>query len=188
MLRWPLKIMSSEATHALAFGARRSRRLCSGAVIVEALAAAMIIGLFMGGLFEMNAFNVRTVRAGKEAVAGSLVLQERLDQMRNTKWASVSDASYIQSVLSIAAASSPILPQLSEQITVSAYPVVSPAPTPVVVTRAANGTTSIVSSNGALYKLPTVRADVTVTWQSSPRAKPRTRTLCTIISEGGILR
>jgi hypothetical protein len=166
----------------------RLRHRCSGAVIVEALAAAMIIGLFMGGLFEMNAFNVRTVRAAKETVAGSLVLQERLDQVRNTKWTTVSDTTYLQSVLSTAAASSGALPQLTEQITVSAYPAVSPTPTPAVVTRAPDGTTAIVSSNSALSSLPAVRADVTISWLSSPRGKTRTRTLCTIIAEGGIVR
>ena len=164
------------------------RRRCSGAVIVEALAAAMVIGLFMGGLFEMNALNVRTMRSGKETVAASLVLQERLDQIRNSSWAKVSDATSLQSVLGTAALSSTVLPGFTEQITVSAYPAASPAPVPAVVTRAANGATAIVSSNGALAKLPAVRADVTITWRSSPKATIRTRTLCTIIAEGGIVR
>lgn len=163
-------------------------RRCSGAVIAEALAAAMIIGLFMGGLFEMNALSMRTVRSGKETVAASLILQERLDQVRNTKWVTVSDGSYLQSVLSTAAASSPALSQLTEQITVSAYPAASPAPTATVVTRAANGATAVVSSNAALIKQPTVRADVTITWLSNSKGKPRTRTLSTIIAEGGIIR
>jgi hypothetical protein len=157
-------------------------------VIVEALAAAMIIGLFMGGLFQMNALNLRTMRAGKETVAASLVLQERLDQVRNTTWANASQSAYLRTILNSPAASASVLPQLTEQITVSAYPATSPMPTSAVVTRAANGSTAIVSSNADLSKLRTVRADVTISWRSSPRAKTRTRTLSTIIAEGGITR
>jgi hypothetical protein len=178
----------SHQTDKLSAGMNRKRSRNSGAVIVEALAAAMIIGLFMGGLFEINALNVKTVRAGKETVAASLVLQERLDQLRNRTWASVSDAASLQTLLAAQAASSTPLAQLTEQITVAAYPVTAPAPTSVVVTRAANGSTATVSSNAALAKLPTVRADVTITWSSSARGKTRTRTLSTIIAEGGILR
>jgi hypothetical protein len=148
----------------------------------------MIIALVIGGLVEMNALNIKTVRAGKETVAASLVLQERLDHLRNTKWIKVSDATYLQSILNTASASSTALPQLTEQMTVSAYPPSSPAPTSAVVTRAANGATAILSSNPALAKLPMVRADVTISWQSTPRSKIRTRTLSTIIAEGGIVR
>lgn len=181
MMRLP-----SSSSH-LALDPARNRN-CAGAVIVEALAAAMIIGLFMGGLFEMNALNLRTIRAGKETVAASLVLQERLDQVRNTTWANVSLAAHLQTILNAPAASASALPQLSEQITVSAYPATAPMPPSAVVTRAANGATAVVSSNPDLSELPTVRADVTITWRSSPRAKTRTRTLSTIIAEGGILR
>jgi hypothetical protein len=165
-----------------------SRLNQGGAAIAEALAAAMIIGLFMGGLFQMNALNVRTMRSGRETVAASFVLQERVDQIRNTTWANVSNAAYLENLLDTSAASSGNLPQLSEQITISAYPVATPAPTSAVVTRAASGTTNIVSSNADLAKQRMVRADVAITWQSTTGSKTRTRTLSTIIAEGGIVR
>jgi hypothetical protein len=147
----------------------------------------MIIGLFMGGLFQMNALNLRTMRSGRETVAASLVLQERLDQVRNTTWANVSDAAYLKSILDAGASSSTGLPQLTEQITISAYPVATPVPTAAVVTRA-GGSATIVSSNADLAKKRMVRADVSITWKSSAGSKTRTRALSTIIAEGGIVR
>ncbi|HEX8295967.1 MAG TPA: hypothetical protein VF593_06675 [Chthoniobacteraceae bacterium] len=160
----------------------------AGAVIVEALAAAMIIGLFLAGLFEMNAFNVRTLRSGTETVAASLVLQERLDQVRNTTWANVGDATYLRTVLTTKAVSADALLDLTETLTVSAYPPPSPAVASAIVTRAASGTTTIVSSNSKLAEQATLRADITISWRGNGRRLARTRTLCTIIAEGGITR
>ncbi len=180
--------MQATSGHRFQHALAKSRGRTAGAVLVETLAAAMIIGLFMGGLLQLNAFNARSIRAARETVAASLVLQERLDQIRNTTWNKVSDAAIVQSMLNTPAASSAGLPQLAEQVTISAYAATAPTPAPAVVTRAANGTTTIVSSNPALSAQKTVRADVTITWRSSPMAKTRTRALSTIIAEGGITR
>lgn len=174
--------------HFLRGRAKRPPGRSSGSILVETLVAVLIIGLFMGGLFELNAFNVRSIRSGRETVAASLVLQERLDQIRNTTWNKVSDAGIVQNMLNAPAASSAALPQLSEQVTISAYPATAPTPASAVVTRAANGTTTIVSSNPALSSQKTVRADVTITWSSGATARTRTRALSTIIAEGGITR
>lgn len=150
--------------------------------------AGMAIALCMAGLFTMNSFGFKTVRAGKETVAASLVVQERIDQLRKGTWINVTDPAYVQTLLGAAPGAGDPLPGRTERITINAYPAVSPTPTPIQVTRAANGTVTINSSNNTLRQQPMVRADVTTTWTASRTGRTRTRTIATVIAQGGIVK
>lgn len=105
---------------------RRSR---SGAALVEVMMAGAFIALFMGGLFTMNSFSAKTVRAGRETIAASLVVQERLDQLRRGTWINVTEPAYVQTLLGTAAGAGAPFNGLTERITLNVYPAVSPAPT-----------------------------------------------------------
>lgn len=165
--------------------ARRSR---SGVALVEVMMAGAAIALFMAGLFTMNSFSAKTVRAGKETVAASNIVQERLDQLRKGTWFNVTDPAYVQTLLGTAAGSGAPLSGLTERITINVYPAASPALTPIQVTRSANGTVTINSSNTALQQKPMVRADITATWTGSRSGATRTRTVSTVIAQGGIVK
>ena len=163
-------------------------RSSAGVALMEVLIAGATIAVFMAGLFTLNTFTVKTARSGKEILASTLVVQERLEQLRKGTWYNVTDASYIQGLLSTPTGSASALPGLTERITINVYPAVTPAPTPIQVTRSSSGTATILSSNTALRQQPTVRADVTATWVGSRTGAMRTRTFSTVIAEGGIVR
>jgi hypothetical protein len=68
---------------------------------------------------------------------------------------------------------------------------VSPAPTPIVVQRHANGLVEIVSQPATglyLRSLLAVRADIQVTWTSGQNQRQRQRVYSTVISMQGLLR
>ena len=150
--------------------------------------AGASIAVFLAGLFTLSSFSIRTARAGRETVAASLIVQERLDQLRRGNWTNVTDPTYIQTQMSKPAGSAAPLSGVTERITINAYPAASPAPVPIEVRRSANGTVTIVSSNASLRGQPTVRADVTTTWAGSRRGATRTRTMSTVIAQGGIVK
>jgi hypothetical protein len=106
---------------------RRSFKSVSGATILEAVFAGAIMALFMGGLFELNARNVQLLKSGKESFAATIVLEERLEQLRSGKWADITSADYLQTILAQPASSSAQLPKLSEQISITEYPASVPA-------------------------------------------------------------
>ncbi len=175
---------ASEVTMSLG----NARRSLSGVALLEVLMAGTTIALFMAGLFTMNSFSVKTVRAGRETVAASLIVQERLDQLRKGTWINVTDPAYVRTLLSTPAGSGAALSGLTERVTLNVYPAVAPTPVPTVVRRAANGTVTIVSSNATLSTQPTLRADVTTTWAGNRTGATRTRTVSTVIAQGGIVK
>lgn len=150
--------------------------------------AGATIALFMAGLFTMNSFSVKTARAGRETVAASLIVQERLDQLRKGTWINVTDPAYVQTLLGTAPGSGAPPLGLTERITINVYPATNPASTPIQVSRAANGIATIDSSNTALRQQPTVRADVTATWTGNRNGTTRVRTISTVIGQGGIVK
>lgn len=163
-----------------------TKRCKAGVALLEVLIAAASIALFMSGLFAMNSFSLKTVRAGKETVAASLVLQERLDQLRRGSWVNVTDPAYIQSCMGNAAGAAVPLSGLVERISINAYP--TPAPTPIQVTRWASGAVSVDSTNTTLRQESMVRADFTATWVTGRNGATRTRTISTVIAQGGIIQ
>ena len=74
---------------------------------------------------------------------------------------------------------------MTETLTISKWPVASPSPTPVVITR--SGTTAtIVSGNIDLVDEPTLRADLRVTWTGYPGPRTRAREVSSIFANGGL--
>lgn len=181
-------IMNISGTAGKAGLPRDARRSRSGVALVEVMMAGAVIALFMAGLFTMNSFSVKTVRAGRESVAASLIVQERLEQLRKGTWINVTDTAYVQTLLGTAAGSRVPLSGLTERIIINVYPAASPALTPIQVTRSANGTVTINSSNAALQQKPMVRADITATWAGTRTGATRTRTISTVIAQGGIVK
>lgn len=160
----------------------------AGLALLEVLMAGAVVALLMAGLFTLNTFNIKTMRSGKETVAASLVIQERLDQLRKGTWMDITDPAYLQSVLGSRVSSPVALSGLSERVTINVYPAGVIASVPIQVTRSADGTVAVASSNTALRSKPMVRADVTVTWIGSRTGAPRTRTISTVIANGGIVK
>ena len=162
-------------------------RLARGATILEAVFAGAIIALFMGGLFEMNGHNLQMLKSGKESFAATLILEERLEQLRSGTWVEITSPTYLQDVLTKPARSAAQLSSVAEQIVVSDYPAASPPLSSNAVTRSSSGATVVVSSNTTLFKQDLVRADIRVTWSGTPGGRTRVRDISTVIAERGLI-
>ena len=183
--------MARLALPLLAVDAKFMRRAVThavrGATILEAVFAGAIMALFMGGLFELNGRNMQMLKSGKESFAATVILEERLEQLRSGKWSDITSPAYLQTILATPARSADQLSSVAEQIVISDYPAASPAAVANTVARSPSGSVSIISSNAALAKEDLVRADVRITWKGTPGGRTRVRDISTVIADRGLI-
>jgi len=179
---------------------RRTRSI-QGFTFVDCLCAVLIVGLAFGGVFTANSRAMSLVKSAKQAAVASKCLQQRIEQIRNYNWNQVIDATALQDLYSTPPLPSIELPGFQEKITVSAFTPAStsgsaspgPAGTLLQVTRATNGTVTLVSDNPNLNGQKIVRVDVQIMWPGpggsfGPNGDQRMRETSVLIANGGIGR
>ncbi len=156
------------------------------------MVALCVMSLGFMAVWTSSAQSLRLAQAHRETIAATETLMRRVEDCRASGWNTIVSAESIQAnVLQTPAANAAYLSGLEEQITVTPYPAVSPAPTPIIVQRHSNGVVQIVSEPSAglyLRSILAVRADLQVTWKSGQNARLRQRNYSTIISMEGLLR
>jgi hypothetical protein len=144
----------------------------------------LIVGFFFSAIYALNSQCLYTLNSGRKAFSASEALQDRMEQLRSCKWSQITDANYLKnSVLNTASSDSAFLNSCTETVTVSAYPVPSPAQS-FTVTRQANGSVPTPTTNAAVANGDLVRIDVTLDWMSSPGNRARSAAICTVYGEG----
>lgn len=69
------------------------------------MVAALLVAVFFSGIFEVSAVCLRYVSASKENIAALECVHDRLEQLRNTDFASLTDPSFLAVAPPIPAAS-----------------------------------------------------------------------------------
>lgn len=179
---------STTAIRALAGGASSG----SAITIPEVMVALCVMAIGFIGVWTAAGQCIRLAQAHRETIAATETLMRRVEDCRAAGWNTVVSAEGIQAnILQMPAADGGYLTNIEEQITVTPYPPVTPAPTPIVVQRHANGVVEIISEPSAglyLRSLLAVRADLQVTWKSGQNQRTRRRENSTVISMQGLLR
>jgi hypothetical protein len=160
--------------------------------VPEVLVALCILAIGFAAVWTTAGQCLQMARVHRETIAATNLLLRRVEDCRASGWDTIVSAPAIRdNILHAAATDANSLPGVSEEITVSPYPPVSPAPVPIVVRRNSNGTVQIVSqpSEGLyLRSILAVRADFKVTWTSAQNQRPRRRDASTVISVQALLR
>lgn len=159
------------------------------------MAAVLVIGLALTGLFAANSRAMGMLKAAKQAAVASKCLQQRIEQLRNYNWTQVTDSTALQDLYSTPPLPSAELPGFTEQLQVSAFTpsttsnTQSPGPaTPfLLITRDTSGTVTPVSDNVDLVTGLAVRVDVQISWPG-PGGRNRTRQTSVVIANGGLGR
>ncbi|MEP6669649.1 MAG: hypothetical protein ABJF10_10880 [Chthoniobacter sp.] len=164
----------------------------AGISIPEVLVALCVMAIGFVSIWMAAGQCIRLAQAHRETIAATETLMRRVEDCRAVGWNTIVSAQGIQAdILQTPAADGGYLTNVEEQITITPYPPVSPAPTPIVVQRHANGSVQIVSEPAAglyLRSLLAVRADLQVTWTSGQNQRQRQRQNSTVISMQGLLR
>ena len=174
------------ATRRFALSASRGRW---GGSVAEALVGTAIAATGLTSLCVANADCLGITRAHREALVANQCLQQRVEQYRAANWKQVTDANNVRALLSQAPANDQVLDGQTETVIVSAYPPVQPSVDPIKVTRAADGTVTLVSQPGgySLRDALAVRVDFQESWTSAQGHRTRIRETSTVIALGGTL-
>jgi type II secretory pathway pseudopilin PulG len=159
---------------------RRLARFPAAFTFIENVFAMAIIAIFFVAVFALNTQCLYLLNSGRGAAFATESMQDRLEQLRNCTWSQLTDASYIQSsVLNSSTNGMQNLGQVTETVTVNAYPTPLTPPTSVV---RSNGSASTVSSNASIANGDMVRVDVVLAWTRLGN-RARTEAMTTVIAK-----
>lgn len=174
-------------THGLNWRTRaRSRLEQAGFTLAEAVIAVAISAICLGGVMVLNAQQLKLVRNTRQANAVSMALEDRVEQLRLTAWANLTDTAWLENhVFDKLPDCAQFLPNYTEIVTLTPWGETSDARMEVV--NKADGGFSVVSDGATMAKQRQGRIDVVVRWEGADK-RMRERSYATIISNGGITR
>src|SRR5207302_10233591 len=94
----------------------------AGTTMPEVLVAALLLAVFFGSIFELNAVCLRYIDASKESIAGLQLVNDRTETLRNLAFSDLTNSSYVQNLLSSPANTSEFAKKATEVAKISAYP------------------------------------------------------------------
>ena len=158
----------------------------AGFSLIETTVAAAIAAMFLTSLFTMNIATMDTIRAAKESIAASQILQQRMESMRIANWHQVTDAAWLKTnLMGVPVAGSAPLKGLVETLIVIPYG--SPGVGTTQLQRS-GGTATIVSQNPALLAENAVKILWTVNYTGSPNSQNVTRQIVAVLAKGGVAK
>ena len=145
----------------------------------EVLVAVLLLAIFCGSVFELNAVCLRYIDASKESAAALESVHDRCEVLRNLSFTDLTTTSTVQSLLSSPANSSAFCNNATETVTISAYPTANGA---TQFTRTPNGTVTL-NSTATDLGTTLVEVDVSTSWNMLG-GRARSEQTSTIISNG----
>jgi len=172
----------------------RNRSMQSGATLVEALIASVIVVLFLAEMYYANSRGLAMLKFSRENTVVSNTIQTRVEQIRNSTYTQITDPAYISGTNSLGAAIPSQIPlrQFTETIDVNSYPLPSGYPgaldaSTIEVKRNSDGTVTVTGSgNGTLSSQTALQIDFKSTWTADSNGVPRQRQCSIIVSSQGI--
>jgi hypothetical protein len=145
----------------------------------EVMVAVLLLALFCGSVFELNAVCLRYIDTSKESVAALQSVHDRAEVLRNLWFGDLTTTATVQSLLSAPPNSSDFCNKATETVTMAAYPTANGT---TQFTRTPDGT---VTRNSTATDLGTtlVQVDVSTSWNMLG-GRARSEQTSTIISNG----
>ena len=193
------------------FPARRSE---AAVTLPELMIAAIIMGIFFSGIFEVTGICIRYISSSKENISAVECVHDRIEQLRGTDFTSLLDSTYMATVPGVPAASpsptpsqrrnltvpsnaSALASNATETVTISTFTGTSATTPKVTYVRApgakwnstpfsdTNVTPSTTWTGGtSLSAASAVQIDVTYSWNSVLGARPLTESSSTVVCAG----
>lgn len=164
----------------------RSRGRQCGFTLAEAIIAVAISAITLGGVMVLNAQQLKLVRSTRQSNAVSMALQDRVEQLRLTAWANLTNTAWLKThVFDRVPDCAQVLPNYTETVTLTTLGGSSTARMEIV--NKANGQFSVISDGSQMAKKRQGRIDVVVSWEGADK-RIRERSYATIVSNGGITR
>jgi len=154
--------------------------------LAEAMIAVAISAITLGAVMVLDAQQLRMVRSTRQSNAVSMALQHRIEQLRLTSWANLTDAQWLEThVFDQMPDCAQFLPNYQETVTLTPWNEDSTAK--MEVTNKVDGGFSVSADGSSMAKKRQGRLEIVVNWEGTDK-RPRERSYATIISNGGITR
>jgi Tfp pilus assembly protein PilV len=164
----------------LIFSAMKRANQSTGAMTLpEVLVAILLLAIFCGSVFELNAVCLRYIDASKESLAALQSVHDRSEVLRNLSFSDLTTTGTVQSLLSNPANSSEFCKKATEVVKLSAYPTASGV---TQFTRTPDGAVTLNSTATSLGST-LVQLDVSTSWNMLG-GRARSEETSTIISNG----
>lgn len=135
-------------------------------------------------IFEVNSICLRYIKSSKNNAAVLQGVHDRIEQLRNLSFSSLTSASSVQSLMATPANSSEFLARSpNEVVTLSAYPTADASNTKITLSAGASSAT-INTTDSNLSNATLVKVNLTYTWTEALGGRSRTESSETIISAG----
>ena len=154
-------------------------RAAAAMTLPEVMVAVLLLGLFCGSVFELNAICLRYIDTSKESVAALQSVHDRAEVLRNLSFTDLTTTGTVQSLLAAAANSSDFCKKATETVSIAAYP--TPNGT-TQFTRTPDGTVTL-NSTATDLGTTLVQVDVSTSWNMLG-GRARSEQTSTIISNG----
>jgi hypothetical protein len=152
--------------------------------LVETLVAVSIMAGAFVSVFEVNGLCLRYVKSSKNNIAALQGVHDRIEQLRNLSFSSLTSASAVQSLMATPANGSEFLARSpTEVVTLSAYPTADASNTQITLSAGASSAT-INTTDSNLSSATLVKVNVTYTWTEALGGRSRSEQSETIISAG----
>jgi Tfp pilus assembly protein PilV len=175
----------------------RPTHLQAGTTLVETLVAATLIGAFFVTIFEVNAVCLRYIEASKECVAAVQGVQDRVEGLRNLAFSDLTSPTYMMNPQPTPSPSGPrpislvypsntsdLAARVKEEVTVSAYPSLSPSITYTRDPGAAVYPSALPNTTGDFSTTTLVKLKVKYTWNATFGPRQQSEETETLIAAG----
>lgn len=156
-------------------------RANAGFTIPEVVVAATLVAVFFCSIFEVNGLCLRFISASKENVGATEAVHDRLEQLRNADFTTLTSVSSVKSLLAQPANPSPLAKKAIETVTVSDYTSGNPT---VTYTRAINGTVSSVPATANFSSATLLQVNVANQWPATFGNRTGAAQTSTVIAQG----
>jgi Tfp pilus assembly protein PilV len=150
-----------------------------GMTFPEVLVAILLMAIFCGSVFELNAVCLRYIDSSKESVAALQLVHDRAEVLRNLSFTDLTATATVQSLLTAPADSSDFCKKATETVTIAAYPTANGT---TQFTRTPDGTVTL-NSTATDLGTTLVQVDVSTSWNMLG-GRARSEQTSTIISNG----
>lgn len=145
----------------------------------EVMVAVLLLAVFCGSVFELNAVCLRYIDSSKESVAALQSVHDRTEVLRNLWFGDLTTTSTVQALLSAPANSSDFCKKATETVKIAAYPTANGT---TQFTRTPDGTVTL-DSTATDLGTTLVQVDVSTSWNMLG-GRARSEQTSTIISNG----
>jgi Tfp pilus assembly protein PilV len=180
----------------------------AGVSLPELMIAAIIMGIFFSGIFEVTGICLRYISSSKENISAVECVHDRIEQIRGSDFTNVLDPTFMSATpaanppqrrnLTVPSNASPLASNATETVTISTFSGTSATTPKVTYVRQpgatwntttafsdTNVTPSVTWTGGATLSAATaVQVDVTYSWNSVLGGRPLTESSSTIICAG----